>query len=98
MAWGYFAASIVCVIVGMRRSQVELGRTAERMSKSLEELEKHKAVTPQFRCTRNPLAVLLNSVAVGVFLVGILCLGIFVGINLCLGPVGLGVKICSGIG
>jgi hypothetical protein len=72
------------------------------MSKSLEELEKHKAprvsVTPQFRWTRNRLAVLLNSVAVGVFLVGILCLGIFVAVNLWLGSIGLGVKICSGIG
>jgi hypothetical protein len=86
LAWTCFGGSIVCVIIGMRMSQVAVGRWAERLSEALKEIDKRRApgvsVRADYETTRNPRASLLNICAVGACLVGILFLGIFVGVNL----------------
>jgi hypothetical protein len=86
LAWMLFGVSIVCVIVGMRRAELAEARMAERFSDLLAELATRKApdlrVMPTIGATRNPGGILLNNCAVGAFLAGMVCLGLFVGVNL----------------
>ena len=84
-AWIFFAASIVCVIVGMRKAELAEARMAEKLSDSLAELETRNPdvrVTPKIGATRNPVGILLNNCAVGAFFAGMVCLGLFVAVNL----------------
>jgi hypothetical protein len=54
-AWMFFAASIVCVIVGMRQAELAEAKWAKKLSDQLVELETRKApdvrVTPKFVAT-----------------------------------------------
>jgi hypothetical protein len=85
-AWVWFAVSITCVVVGMRKSQWAAGARAEQASEALRQLEKDKAAgrssTVQVAAARNRRGLWLNNSSVGAFLAGIVCLGIFVGVNL----------------
>jgi hypothetical protein len=85
-AWVWFAASIVCVIIGMRKAELAEGRLAVRISEGLAELSRRKApdvqVTPNIEATHNRGGIFLNNCAVGAFFAGMICLGIFVGVNL----------------
>ena len=85
-AWVWFATSIVCVIVGMRTAELAEARQALPISEALAELASRKAsnlqVTPNIQATRNRGGTVLNNCAVGAFFVGLVCLGIFVGVNL----------------
>jgi len=86
LAWTCFAGSIVLVIIGMRTTQLDEVKIAVQMSERLDELKQRKSPDVKARldikATRNPRGILLGNCAVGVFLVGIVCLGTFVGVNL----------------
>ncbi len=86
LAWVCFATSIACVIVAMRKAQTATTDRAVEISDRLDELEKRKmpdvTITSTFTMTRNVTRIRLNNYALAAFFVGVVCLGIFVGINL----------------
>jgi hypothetical protein len=86
LPWLWFAGSIVCVIVGMRRAELAEATQALRISEALADLARAKAAnrqaTPNIEATRNRGGIVLNNCAVAAFLAGLVCLGIFVGVNL----------------
>jgi hypothetical protein len=86
LAWVCFGGSIACVIVAMRKAQTATTARAVEISDRLGELEKRKApdvtITSTLTMSRNVARIRLNTYALGAFLVGLVCLAIFVGINL----------------
>jgi hypothetical protein len=86
LAWTCFAVSIVLVLIGMRTAQLDDAKSVVKLSDLLRELGKRKSpelqVIPNITAARNPRGTALTNLAVGVFFAGIVCLGIFVGVNL----------------
>jgi hypothetical protein len=70
----------------MRKAQTASSVRAEQISDLLADLDKQKApglhAAARIAMTRDPARVGLNSWAIAAFLAGVICLGIFVGMNL----------------
>ena len=95
LAWVAFATTIVSVIVGLRRVQAAIVKTIINLQRASEAIEQNKPLHSFMKVPMKPLKTKvtpvpavdrLNNLAIAAFLIGIMLLGAFVGLNLWLGP------------
>jgi hypothetical protein len=94
-AWLAFATTMLSVILGLRRVQAAIVKTIFNLQRAGEAIEQNKPLHSFMKVPMKPLKTKvtpvpsvdwLNSLAIAAFVVGIVLLGIFVGLNLWLGP------------
>lgn len=90
VAWSFFALAVIGILVAMRRSQTEANKRVQKNAGVLENLEKMagKAASAEwtakvtYRVSQDSVMRWINWCALCAFLIGVICLGIFVGLNL----------------
>ena len=90
LAWGAFAACMICIIFAMRAEQIGIRKATQDMDALLRQIDTHEPVVSaaklRLKLTHTISAargvVMLNKCAIAAFMLGVVLLGVFVGYNL----------------